>query len=221
MNLKLLKSLFLSLILATGLAYAAEQQRAPPGGQASLQAAQELIKAQKFSEALAKIKETDAIADKTPYETLVIERMRGAAAAGAGDMDTAGKAFEAAIASGKLPADEQLKIMQAMAGGFYRAKDYPKAIAWVQKYQKAGGTDPNANLLLIQAQYLSGDYADAAKAMQDQVAQDQKAGAGPPRKKTCRCWPAVNSSRTTPTATSAPSNNSSPGTPRKTTGPTF
>lgn len=175
--LKPVKLLLLGLLLATGLAYAADSLRPQVGK--PLQAAQELIKAQKYSEALAKIKETDAITDKTAYETLVIERMRGTAAAGAGDMDTAGKAFEAAINSGKLPPDEQLKIMQALAGGFYRAKDYPKAIAWGQKYQKAGGTDPNLNLLLLQAQYLSGDYAGAAKAMQDQIAQDQKAGKTP------------------------------------------
>jgi outer membrane protein assembly factor BamD (BamD/ComL family) len=167
----------LTLSLGAGTAQAADSLRPEVGK--PLKAAQDLIKAQKFTDALAKIKETDPIPNKTPYETLVIEQMRGAAAAGAGDMDTAGKAFDAVIATGKLPPDQQLKIMQAVAGGYYRAKDYPKAIAWVQKYQKAGGNDPGIALLLIQSEYLSGDYADAAKAMQDQVTQDQKAGKTP------------------------------------------
>ena len=42
-----------------------------------LQAAQELVKAQKYKEALAKTQEAAAVANKTPYEVYIIERMRG------------------------------------------------------------------------------------------------------------------------------------------------
>lgn len=144
-----------------------------------LQAAQALMKDKKYKEALAKVGEADAVPGKTPYETFIVEQMRGAAASGAGDVETASKAFEAVIASGKLPAADQQKIMQSMAGTFYRAKDYPKAIAWAQRYQKAGGNDPNMGLLLTQSYYLGGQYATAAKSMQEHVAAEEKAGQNP------------------------------------------
>jgi hypothetical protein len=144
-----------------------------------LQAAQALMKEKKNKEALAKIAEADAVPSKTPYESLVVEQMRGAAAAAAGEMDVAAKAFEAVIASGKLPPADQQKIMQSLAGSFYRTKDYAKAIAWAERYQKAGGTDPNMGLLMTQSLYLGGQYAAAAKNMQAHIAAEQKAGRAP------------------------------------------
>jgi Tetratricopeptide repeat len=148
-----------------------------------LQAAQELMKAQKYKEALAKIQEAAAVANKTPYELFIIERMRGAAAAGAGDADTAGKALEAVIASGRLPPAEQLKIMEAMAGTYYRAKDYSKAAAWASRYLKEGGTDPQVRTMLAQTYYLSNDFANAAKEIQADIQADEKAGRAPTEEK--------------------------------------
>src|SRR5689334_8307995 len=96
-----------------GNAAAAEETVRPELGK-SLQAAQDLIKHQEFKEALAKIHVADGVGNKTPYENFIIERMRGAAAGGAGDPETAAKSFEAAIASGRLSPDEQLKMMEAV-----------------------------------------------------------------------------------------------------------
>lgn len=141
-----------------------------------LQAAQALMKDKKYKEALDKIKEADAVSNKTPYETNVIEQMRGSAASQAGDLDTAAKAFDAVIAAKAVPAADQLKIMQGMAGAFYRAKEYAKAETWAERYQKAGGTDSSIGLLAVQAQYLGGNYAAAAKSLQDVLAEQEKAG---------------------------------------------
>jgi hypothetical protein len=59
-----------------------------------LQAAQDLIKGGKYREALAKVREADGVSGKTAAENLMVERMRLAAASGAGDADTAAKSFE-------------------------------------------------------------------------------------------------------------------------------
>src|SRR4051794_10188058 len=79
-----------------------------------LSAVQQLLKEQKYGEALAQLKEADAISDKTPYETFVVERMRGMAAAGAGDTATAVKSFELVLDSGKLPPSERLQVLQSV-----------------------------------------------------------------------------------------------------------
>jgi hypothetical protein len=141
-----------------------------------LQAAQELIKQQKYKEALVRIGETDAIPNKTTYEVSITERMRGIAALGAGQIDVAAKSFDELLASSPSPGPEQLKWIQAVAEGYYRAKDYSKAIAWAQRYQKSGGTEDTVGVLLLQSYYLNGDYANAGHEAQMQLAADEKAG---------------------------------------------
>src|SRR5262249_27092439 len=139
----------LACALLAGNAVAQEAVRPEVGK--PLQAAQEMMKAHKYKEALAKIREADAVPNRTPNENFLIERMRGSAAAQAGDNDTAIKSFESVIASGKLPKAEQLKMMEAVASMYYRNKDYAKAVAMVNRYQKEGGNDPGMRTILIQA----------------------------------------------------------------------
>lgn len=144
-----------------------------------LQTAQDLIKAKKYKAALAKIHEADAVPNKTAYESLILERMRGAAAMGAGEVDVAAKSFDTVINSGKLPAQEQLKIIEAMAGAYYRAKDYGKAATWYQRYLKMDEGNPQIRTLLIQAQYLNGNYAAVARELSAEFQADDKAGRVP------------------------------------------
>ncbi|MBY0555701.1 MAG: tetratricopeptide repeat protein [Burkholderiaceae bacterium] len=148
----------------SSVAYAAEAVRAEIGK--PLQEAQKLAAAGKNKEALAKLKETDAVGGKTPNETYMIERTRASAAAAAGDNDAAAKAFETVINSGKLSPAEAPKFTQALAGIYYRAKDYPKAITWIQRALKDNPSDGQMHELLIQTYYISGKYAEAAKELQ-------------------------------------------------------
>lgn len=169
-----------ALLLARAPAHAAEQDEAlrPEVGKPLL-AAEELIKQQKFREALTQIRRAEAAAPLTARETSVAEQLRGIAAVGAGDSLTAARAFEAAIASGKLASADQLRLTQAVAGLYYQVKDYPKAITWAKRYQAAGGTDEKTRVLLIQAYYFAEDWADAATALKDLVASTERAGRTP------------------------------------------
>ena len=101
-----------------------------------LQAAQDLIKAGKYNEALAKVREADAVSGKNAGESLLIERMRIAAASGAGDVETAARSFEVLSASGKVAAADKIRMAESIAGAYYRAKDYAKAMQWCQRYFK-------------------------------------------------------------------------------------
>ncbi|WP_374359314.1 tetratricopeptide repeat protein [Pseudoduganella danionis] len=148
----------------SSVAYAAEAVRAEIGK--PLQEAQKLAAAGKNKEALAKLKETDAVGGKSPNEIYMIERTRASAAAAAGDNDAAAKAFETVINSGKLSPAEAPKFTQALAGIYYRAKDYPKAITWIQRALKDNPGDAQMHELLIQTYYISGKYAEAAKELQ-------------------------------------------------------
>ena len=148
----------------SSVAYAAEAVRAEVGK--PLQEAQKLAAAGKNKDALAKLKEADAVGGKSANETYLIERTRGPVAMAAGDYDGAAKAFEAVIASGKLSAAESGKITEALAGIYYRAKDYPKAITAFQRALKDNPGDSQAREYLIQSYYLSGKYAEAGKELE-------------------------------------------------------
>jgi hypothetical protein len=142
-----------------------------------MQAAQELIKAGKFRDALAKVHEADAISGKSAAENLLVERMRLAAASGAGDADTAAKAFETVGASAS--GADKLRMIESIAGTYYRAKDYAKAQQWYQRYFREGGTNSANRTLMIQTQYLSGDLAGVSKELMADIQGAERSGATP------------------------------------------
>lgn len=170
----------LALALTLGVAsstWAADAVRPEVGK--PLQAARDLIKSQKYKDALAKIREADAAGGKNANESQLIERMRLAAATGAGDLATATAAFESLNSGGKLAQAEKLQYIESLAGGAYRAKDYAGTAKWGQRYTSEGGTSVTVRNLVTQAQYLSGDHAGAAKTIAASVQSAEKAGGKP------------------------------------------
>jgi outer membrane protein assembly factor BamD (BamD/ComL family) len=146
---------------AVGLDAAAQKTDAvrPEVGK-PLQEAATLMKSGKTREALAKVNEADAVANKTPNESFLVLRMRGSVAAASGDTEGANKSFEAVLNSGKVSGRDSLSMIQAIAVNNYKAKDYAKAVQWTQRYFKEGGTDPSMRTVLLQSYYLSNDCAN-------------------------------------------------------------
>jgi hypothetical protein len=169
--------------LAFGVQLAHAQERVRPEIGKPLQAAQDLVKSSRFKEALAKIREADAIGGKSGYETYLVERMRGSAAAGAGDSATAMRAFEAALSSGKAPGSDQLKMIEAIATSAYNARDFAAAKKWGARYFEAGGTSGQMRTLMTQASFQSGDYATVAREALADINADEKAGRAPSEEK--------------------------------------
>jgi len=182
-------SLALSLVLLFGLGPAgASAEETPPTPSTAaketvreevgkpLQAAQDLMKQKKYAEALAKIREAEAVPNRTSYENYIIDRMRGSAAANNGDDELAASSFESVVASGRLPAAEQLRVIQAIAGTYFKIKNYSKAASWSARYIKDGGTDPGVQDLLINSYYLNNDFGAAASELKTLVDSDEKAG---------------------------------------------
>ena len=162
---------------ATLLLCAQAQDAVRPEVGKPLQAAQELIKAGKYKEALAKVRDADAISGKTANENYLVERMRIAAASGAGDVETAAKSFEAI--SARVSGADKLRMIESLAGAYYRAGNYSRAMQWGQRYFKEGGTSGAIRTLLIQSQYLAGDFAGAARELTTEIQQAEKAGNAP------------------------------------------
>jgi tetratricopeptide (TPR) repeat protein len=140
-----------------------------------LKAAGDLIHAGKYKEALAKVHEADAVGGKTPGEQLLIEQMRGSAALGARDYDTAARAFEKVMDSGKLSAAEKARIAASLASAEYSAGHYAKAIQWAKQ---AGGSG-EMHELILNAMFQMKDYGAVIKELAPQISADEKAGRKP------------------------------------------
>ena len=139
-----------------------------------LQAAQEALKAKRYADAAAKVREADNASGKTAAEQVTIERMRAAVAASSGDLPTQ----VAVVNSGKLPANEQLRMVQSIAGAYYNQREYSSAATWTQRYFKDGGTDPQMRTILLQSYYLAGDCSSVSRMLQGDISDDS--GRAPP-----------------------------------------
>jgi len=139
-----------------------------------LKEAQEALKAKRYTDAAAHVREAENVPGKTPAEQGVVERMRAAVAAAAGDIATE----VAVVSGGKLPANEQLRIVESIASQYYTQRDYANAATWTQRYFKEGGTDPQMRAILLQSYYLAGDCGNVSRMLQGDLSDDS--GRAPP-----------------------------------------
>jgi hypothetical protein len=98
-----------------------------------LQAARDLFKQGKYKEALAKVREAEAVPNRNAAENHLIEQMRAAAAAQAGDADQAIKASLALINSGKLSDADKGRHAANLASMYYRNRDFANAAKWATR----------------------------------------------------------------------------------------
>lgn len=144
-----------------------------------IQAALDLLKSKRGRDALARVHEADAVPNKTPYEAYLVERVRGQAAAAAGDASAAARAFEATAASSAVSGAERLQFLAAAAGQYYVAKDYGRAAELGARYFKDGGTDRAIRTVYIQALYLGNDFAAAGRELLRDIQTEEQAGKAP------------------------------------------
>jgi len=161
---------------AAPAAASAPQEAARPEVAKLLTAAQDLSKEGKHAEALAKLKEAEALGNLSPYESFFVQRIRAGAALGANDVPLTIQSLNAVAAAGRLQGEDLQRVLLALADLHFRQKDYPQTIAAAQRYHAEGGKDPAVTVLMTNAMYLQGDFAGAAKALEAEVQADEAAG---------------------------------------------
>jgi tetratricopeptide (TPR) repeat protein len=144
-----------------------------------LNAAQDLYRAHKYKDALTKIDQAAAVPGKTPYESTMVEQMRGAAAAAAGDTGVAAQAYETLLSSGKSSGADEQRTSAALAGIYFQQKNYAQAAKVAQRYLKSGGGDPDMRTLLVQSYYLSNDCASVVSLLKPGIDAQVHAGHAP------------------------------------------
>jgi predicted Zn-dependent protease len=166
-----------ALTVVPSASFAADTLR--PDVAKPLSAAQDLYRAHKYKDALTKIDQAAAVPGKTPYETTMIDEMRGAAAVAAGENGIAAQAYETLLSSGRLSGADEQRTSAALAGIYFQQKNYAQAIKVAQRYTKAGGTDPDMRTLLVQSYYLSNDCANVVSALKPGIDAQARAGHAP------------------------------------------
>lgn len=142
-----------------------------------LQEASQLLSAGKGRDALAKVREADAVSNKTAAEQLTIDRMMGAAAQRAGDNATAVQAFLAVFP--KLSGADQRQVAESLAFAYSQLRDWGKSLQWVEKAQDLGSRSAQLSQLQSYLQAQTGDYAAIGRDAAAAVAAAEKAGRRP------------------------------------------
>lgn len=141
-----------------------------------LQAAQDLLRAGSAKEALAKVAEAEALPAPTPFEALMIQRIKATAAFGADDIAGAITAFELVLASPLLTGNERRSTMESTIKLAVQAKDLPRAVRWFKTYFGEGGSDANLRNLYPQVLGVVGDNAGAVRETQALIKANDAAG---------------------------------------------
>jgi hypothetical protein len=144
-----------------------------------LQAAIDALKAKRGREALSRAREAQEVPNKTPYETYLVTRVLGQAAAAAGDAGTAGAALESAATSSAAPQADRPQLLAVAAAQYYAAEDYSKAAAVATRYFQYGGSDKSVHMIYVQSLYLGGNYGAAAREMANDVETAERSGKSP------------------------------------------
>jgi hypothetical protein len=167
--------LLTTALLSAGVVATASAQLRPEVGR-PLQQAGEMLKAGNARGALAKVREADAVGNKTAAEQTTIDRMRGAAAQRAGETGTAIAAFESLMSGGRVGGGEQAQIAETLAGLYVQQKNFGKANEWISRARQLGA---NAGRLAEMSAYIQSQSGDYNAILRDSTAAVQSAeGAG-------------------------------------------
>jgi tetratricopeptide (TPR) repeat protein len=179
-----------ALALATAAAALAALTAAPAAGAEGkqtnsaklakpLKAAQEDIKGKKYADAIAKLKDAEGIAGKTPYDQHLINDMLTFSYIKTSDYADAAKTMEAELDDGFTPQADMPQKVRGLAEINYQLKNYDKAIDFGNRAIKGGFGDEQIRTLVGQAYYLKGDWKGTLKFEQAMADNQIKAGETP------------------------------------------
>ncbi len=167
--------------LVPHVAYAAEKAKTFTHKEVATpaQEAQALMQQKKWKEAIDKLEGANKVANKTPFETYVVNLFLFQCYASVQDTANAVKSFETSQASGEMDAATASTITKQIMGSYYGAKNYPKAIEYAQKILKDSPNDADTLLIVAQANYLQSNYKGTVEGAKAAIKVAQASGKPP------------------------------------------
>src|SRR5580704_6569028 len=144
-----------------------------------LKEANDDIKAKKYADAIAKLKDAEGIAGKTPYDQHLINDMLSFSYIKTQNFSEAAKTMEAELDDGFTPQADIPQKVRALAEINYQIKNYDKAIEFGNRAIKGGYAEEAIRTLVGQAYYLKGDWKGTLKFEEGLADSQIKAGEAP------------------------------------------
>lgn len=187
MKVRVLRALAVSAVVVTAAAlaaapavFAAEKGQQPSAKLAKpLHEAQEELKAKKYNDAIAKLKEAEGISGKTPYDQHVINEFLANAYINTQNYAEASKVMEAELDDGFTPESEKPQMLRALTEMNTALKNYDKVVEYGNRALKVEPGNERMRALVGQAYYLKGDYKNSLKFVEAGVDSQIKAGETP------------------------------------------
>ncbi|WP_326538341.1 tetratricopeptide repeat protein [Pseudorhodoferax sp.] len=175
--MKTLRTLTLSVLAAACMVTVVHAQGVRAEVGRPLQQAGDLLRAGKAKEALAKVREAEAVGGKSAHEQLTIDRMKAAAAQRAGDFPAAIGALESL--AGKVSGSELGQVAEQLSSAYAQQRNNAKASEWLNKAIAAGNNSASVRQMQAYLQGASGDYAAIARDAAAAVSSAEQAGRRP------------------------------------------
>ena len=144
-----------------------------------IQDAQKSLQAKDFQGAMAKLKEAQAVADRTDFDNYIINRLTMSAAVGLNDMATAAAAGEAAAESPAIPDADKKEVLRDALELATVQKHYQKVAQYGQQLAAMNALDYQTTGMLALAYYETNDLAHAQQYAQQSIALAKAAGQPP------------------------------------------
>ena len=144
-----------------------------------LKAAQDALTAKKYPDALAKLKDAEAMSGKSPYDEHLVNELSGYAYVRTNDFPSAIKAYEATLSDGFLEQSEVPGRVRLLAQLSYQIKNYDKAIDFGTRALKGGFGDDEIDVIVAQSYYLKSDFKGTIKFVDGYVSDEIKSGKTP------------------------------------------
>jgi tetratricopeptide (TPR) repeat protein len=129
-----------------------------------LKTAQDAIQKKKWDQALAAIKQAQAVDTKTAFEQYKINELLWYVYLQQGRNLDAARLLEQQMGSGLMPAGEKVERTKTLSQLYFRGDNYGKAIQYANQYLKSVPSDQDTQLLIAQSYYRQKDYKSAIAA---------------------------------------------------------
>ncbi|MEO7775021.1 MAG: hypothetical protein ABIT36_13410 [Steroidobacteraceae bacterium] len=177
------KAALIAAVLAVGAmglttqSMAAQQVSAAVAKQ--LDAANKAVKAQKWDEAVVKLREVQGISGRTPHDTYVMNQLLSYALFRQNKFADAITALESNLRSGLASTSEKNQINKQLLPMYYGQKNYAKTIEIGQTLIAAGAADDGTYSAISQSYEKQGKLGEAIKFVKERLAASAARGAKP------------------------------------------
>lgn len=169
----------IAMLPATSAAAADEQQKVGAKVGKPLQEALTAGQSKQWDQALVKLREADAVADKTAFEQFKINEIFAWVYINQKKYSDAAGVYEKLLDSSYVSAADADQYTKQIAQMYLQTKNNAKAMEYLQRWLKAHPGDADMTAILGQLQYQSGQQKQALDTFNGLVSTTEKAGQKP------------------------------------------